>query len=98
MLAVSGVSIMLAVSLVSEVSVLCWLCRWYQWCLYYVDCVCVQVELQQLEIRFPGNQSCLVEKGALRAVYRVTITPTDPEWVRRGGRGEGGGGGEEKEE
>lgn len=37
-----------------------------------------QVELQQLEARFPGNQ--LVEKGKERVVYRVKMTPTDPEW------------------
>lgn len=41
-----------------------------------------------MEARFPGNQ--LVEKGKERVVYRVKMTPTDPEWVSLG-EGLGGG-------
>ena len=41
-----------------------------------------QAELEQLETRFQGNHR-LVEKGKERSVYRVTVAPTDPDWVSR---------------
>lgn len=45
------------------------------------DLKLLQVELEQLEVRFHGNQCRLVEKGKERTVYHVEFVPTDPQWV-----------------
>ena len=38
-------------------------------------------EVQQLLLKFPEGRSSLLEKNASQQTYRVTVTPTDPEWV-----------------
>ena len=39
------------------------------------------MEIDQLLARFPGDRCQLVEKGRERTSYRITLTPSDPEWV-----------------
>lgn len=41
-----------------------------------------EVELQQMKTRFPGEQCQLVQKSRDKDVYRLKLSPLDPEWVR----------------
>ena len=47
--------------------------------LHYIHVI--QVELEQLTTRFPGDKNKIIEKGKHGVVYRITFTPTDPDWV-----------------
>ena len=40
-----------------------------------------EVECTQLEARFPAPHSQLLHKGPDKTVYRISFSPTDPEWV-----------------
>lgn len=39
------------------------------------------VELEQMEIQFPGEQCQLVEKSQERNAYAIDFHPSDPDWV-----------------
>jgi hypothetical protein len=41
----------------------------------------MQVELEQLAARFPGDQSKVIEVGKRGVLYRIIFSPTDPDWV-----------------
>ena len=39
------------------------------------------MELAQILVQFSEEQCVLVEKGSHGVVYRITVYPTNPEWV-----------------
>ena len=40
-----------------------------------------QVELEQLQARFPGDSCTLLEKSHDSIAYSIKFQPSDPEWV-----------------
>lgn len=44
-------------------------------------CYCAQVELEQLQLRFPGEECELLEKSQERITYLIHYSPTNQDWV-----------------
>ena len=47
------------------------------------SCDLLATELDQLHLRFLGDQLSLVEKSTAHQTYRLWYSPTDPEWVSK---------------